>query len=188
MHQDKEDENTILRVNDWLDNAVIGLGLCPFANAPRQRDAIRFVVSHARDDEAVLRDLADECLKLSADKSIETTLLIIAKHLQLFDDFNQFLSLADGLLAKMGWAREYQIASFHPHYQFAYSAYEDRGNWTNRAPLPVLHLLRESSVSHAVRTNPFTRQIPSNNIATLNRLDESVMQEIFAKGRQIPEE
>ena len=184
MHQKTEDEEIILRISNWLDDAVIGLQLCPFAKAPRQRDEIRFAVSHARNDETLLHDIADECFNLSADKSTETTLLIIAEHLQLFDDFNQFLALADGLLAQMDWEGEFQIASFHPHYQFAYSAYDDLGNWTNRAPLPVLHLLRESSLSRAIDSYPFAEQIPMNNITRLNELDERMMERIFLEGRQ----
>ena len=188
MHQGMEDEEIILRISSWLDDAVIGLQLCPFAKAPRQRDEIRFVVSHARNDETLLRDLADECLNLSADKSTETTLLIIADHLQLFDDFNQFLDLADGLMHQMDLEGEFQIASFHPRYQFADTAYDDRENWTNRAPFPVLHLLRESSLSRAIDSYPFAERIPLNNITRLNELDKHIMQRIFAEGRQKLEE
>lgn len=182
MHVKTDDEETILQVCRWLDDAVIGLKLCPFARAPRQRDEIRFVVSHARNDEKLLGDLAAECLNLSADKSTETTLLIVVDHLQLFDDFNLFLGLADKLVQRMNWEGEFQIASFHPHYQFAGTAYDDRENWTNRAPFPVLHLLRESSLSLAIDSYPFVEQIPANNIVRLNELDYSLMKRIFGEG------
>ena len=181
MHWKIDDKEIISRISSWLDDAVIGLQLCPFAKAPRQRDEIRFVVSHARNDEALLRDLADECMNLSRDKSIETTLLIIAEHLQLFDNFNQFLALGDKLLQQMSWEGRFQVASFHPHYQFADTAYDDRQNWTNRAPFPVLHLLRETSLSHAIDSFPCVEQIPLNNIIRLNELDDMDMRKIFLK-------
>ena len=184
MHRKIEAEEIVSRITRWLDDAVIGLQLCPFANTPRQRDQIRFKVSYARNDETLLSDLADECFHLAGHESTETTLLIIADHLQLFDEFNQFLTLADGLLEQMNWCGEFQIASFHPHYQFANTAYDDRENWTNRAPLPVLHLLRESSLSRAIDAYAFVDEIPFNNIKRLKELDGHLMDRIFLKGRQ----
>lgn len=188
LHRRVPDEEIVSRITRWLDDAVIGLKLCPFAKAPRQRDEIRFIVSNAQNDETLLSDLSNECLHLAGHASTETTLLIVANYLEIFDDFNQFLALADGLIEQMNWSGEFQIASFHPHYQFASSTYDDRENWTNRAPFPVLHLLREASLSKAIDSYPFVDQIPLNNIKRLNELDDPAMKRIFLDSKQNSDE
>ena len=173
----------VAEVTSWLDEAVIGLDLCPFAKISRARNEIRFSVSTARSDEVLLTDLADECLYLRCQPSIETTLLIIPGYLQAFDDFNQFLASADGLLEKMHWTGVFQIASFHPDYQFANTEFEDRENWTNRSPYPVLHILREESLTHAIDSYPGVDEIPEKNIARMRQLDERRFESIFSKGK-----
>lgn len=169
----------IADVSRWVENAVIGLDLCPFAKNSRNRDAIRYSVSLARSDEKLLFDLAEECSFLKAHASVETTLLIVPQYLRDFDDFNQFLDLAEALLAQMKWTGIYQFASFHPEYRFAGTDFDDRENWTNRSPYPVIHILRETSLSRAIDSYPNVEEIPLNNIQRMKRLDNHVLESIF---------
>ena len=171
MHAD--DEHLALRETQaWLKRAVIGLNLCPFAHAPLVRDRVRFVVSAATTDDALLVALADELDHLVAcdEADTETTLLIHPRVLDDFYAFNDFLAEADALLVARSLEGVVQIASFHPDYQFAGTAPDDLGNATNRSPYPTLHLLRESSVARAVAAVPDTDAIVAANIATLERL------------------
>ena len=156
----------------WLERAVIGLNLCPFAKAVQQKGQIRFVVSAAADAQALATELADELQRLaSADpKLIDTTLLIHPHVLQDFDDYNQFLDTADQVLTALGLQGELQIASFHPRYRFAGTAEDDISNCSNRSPHPSLHLLRESSIARALAQTPDAADIYERNIETLERL------------------
>ena len=166
-----EDE-VIAATQAWLDAAVIGLNLCPFAGAARANDRIRFVVSTARNSEALRDDLVDELrLLASADPDdIETTLLIHPHVLGDFLDFNDFLDVADAAIAELGLEGEFQVASFHPDYQFAGTEPDDVENCTNRSPYPTLHLLREESIDKAVDAFPETERIYETNMRTMQTL------------------
>ncbi len=170
-------------VTRWLEQAVIGLNLCPFAKPVWRKGKIRIAVSSSETDESVLSDFADELLNLSVNSTIETTLLIVPFHLSRFEDFNQFLGLAEELLHECQLMGVFQIGSFHPDYQFADTLYDDRENWTNRSPFPVLHLLRETSISRAVDSYSKVSDIPDANIERLNKLDNSIFEEIFSKNK-----
>ena len=160
----------------WLERAVIGLNLCPFAKAVHVKGLIRYVVSEAITTAELLADLKNELNSLShmdvASVSIayDTTLLIAPNCLQDFLDFNDFLGKADKLLAKMKLEGTLQLANFHPEYQFAGTAPDDFTNYTNRAPYPTLHLLRESSIDQAVAAFPEAEAIFEVNMATMERL------------------
>jgi hypothetical protein len=156
----------------WVERAVIGLQLCPFAKAPQVRGQVRYVVSEARDPEALLAALVVELERLVAEPAehVETTLLIHPQVLGEFDDYNQFLSVADGALAALGLEGVIQIASFHPHYRFAGSAPSDVANATNRSPYPTLQLLREASIERALQTFADPEAIFTANIQTMERL------------------
>ena len=156
----------------WVDRAVIGLNLCPFAKAPRVKGQVRCVVSEARDAEALLAVLVDELKRLAETPPdrVETTLLIHPQVLTDFDDYNDFLDLADAAVAELGLEGVIQVASFHPRYRFAGSKADDLANATNRSPYPTLHLLREASISRAVTAFPEAEAIFEANIATLRRL------------------
>jgi hypothetical protein len=156
----------------WLEAAVIGLDLCPFARAVHARDLIRYVVSEAETPEALLADLLRELeLLATADPAeIETTLLIHPRVLDDFPDYNDFLGVAEAAVSDLGLAGVLQIASFHPRYQFAGTAADDIENCTNRSPFPILHLLREASVERAVAAFPEAARIYEKNIATLRLL------------------
>jgi hypothetical protein len=156
----------------WLEQAVIGLNLCPFAKAVHVREQIRWVESPARDPQALLDDLVRELQFLaSADpEAVETTLLIHPQALNDFLDYNDFLDLADAAIDELGLAGVLQVASFHPDYQFEGTAPGDVENLSNRSPHPMLHLLREDSIDRAVATFPDAAAIYQRNIETLRRL------------------
>ena len=176
------DEAILAQSRRWLERAVIGLNLCPFAKAVHVKLQIRWVLSQATSAEALLEDLADELIRLNASDPAahDTTLLIHPYVLQDFLDYNAFLDLADGLIEELALAGELQVASFHPQYQFADSAPEDVENLRNRAPFPTLHLLRESSVDLAVAAFPEAEHIYLKNIETLRALGHAGWQKLFA--------
>ena len=156
----------------WLMEAVIGLNLCPFAKAVVVKDRVRYRVclSSATDD--VLLMLADELQFLASEDAsmVDTTLLIAPYALPVFLDFNEFLGECVALLESQGLVGELQVADFHPNYQFAGEAPDAMGHFTNRAPYPTLHLLRESSVDEAVAVYPDAALIFERNIASLESL------------------
>lgn len=168
-------ERVIAATRHWLERAVIGLRLCPFAAAPFAREQIRYRVSEQRSTDGLLQDLALELRALNAADPLlcETSLLIHPHVLDDFGDYNQFLDEADAALVALGLGGELQIASFHPDYRFAGSAPNDLTNYSNRSPYPMLHLLREASVTRAVATYPDVREIGTRNMATLRALGEA---------------
>jgi hypothetical protein len=156
----------------WVERAVIGLNLCPFAKAVYLKDQVRFVVSEARSAGALLADLEGELRSLSgvAADAVDTTLLIHPHVLTDFLDYNDFLDVADAAVTRLGLAGAIQVASFHPEYQFAGMAPDDVTNFTNRSPYPTLHLLREASVDRAVATFPGADEIYQRNMEAMRRL------------------
>lgn len=167
-----DDEQIIAATRNWLEKAVIGLNLCPFAKAVYVKQQVRYVVSNATTPEALLETLMDE-LQLLSDtdpEQTDTTLLIHPFVLTDFLDYNEFLDVADAAVEDMQLAGELQVASFHPQYQFADTDVNDIGNYTNRAPYPILHLLREDSIERAVAAFPEAAEIFDRNIETLEQL------------------
>ena len=169
------DEEVLKQTRYWLEKAVIGLNLCPFAKAVYAKNQVRLVVSHARHADDLLEDLDRELNLLVATPAdqIDTTLLI---HPTLFDDFldfNDFLEIAEGVVDEHGLEGIIQLASFHPQFQFDGTEPDDISNYTNRAPFAILHLLRESSVEKAVEVFPEAEAIFEQNIATLEKLGAS---------------
>jgi hypothetical protein len=165
-------ESVAAATRRWLETAVIGLNLCPFARAVHVRNQIRYTVSAATTPEALLADLIAELQTLvaTAPEEIETTLLIHPDVLADFLDYNDFLGVADATVADLGLEGTIQIASFHPRYQFAGTAEDDVENYTNRSPYPLLHLLREASVERAVAAFPDAAEIYEKNIETMRAL------------------
>jgi hypothetical protein len=156
----------------WLTRAVIGLNLCPFAKAVHVKNQIRYAISEATDLEGVLMDLETELQALAqADPAeVDTTLLILPHALADFVEYNDCLFFAERMLKQLRLEGELQIASFHPRYQFEGSETDDIENYTNRAPYPILHLLREASIERAVDAFPDAADIYERNQETLRRL------------------
>jgi hypothetical protein len=159
-------------VRRWLERAVIGLNLCPFAKAVYVKQQVRIVVSDASTERALLAQLGEELalLRDTPPDTVDTTLLVHPQVLGDFLDYNDFLDDADGLVEAMDLDGVLQVASFHPDYRFADTAPDDPGNLTNRAPWPILHLLREDSIDRAVAAYPDPDGIIERNIETMREL------------------
>ena len=171
----------------WLERAVIGLNLCPFAKAVHIKRQIRYVVSAANTADALRETLLDELQHLANTDpaEIDTTLLIHPHALNDFLDYNEFLAVAEVALKECRLAGEIQIASFHPRYQFANTAADDITNYTNRSPYPMLHLLREASVARAVAAFPDASMIFEKNIETMNKLGIEGWGKLFAADKKL---
>jgi len=156
----------------WLERAVIGLNLCPFAKSVHVKGQVHYAVSRATTKEVLLEDLVSELKDLVAmDATVrDTTLLIVPDCMQDFLDFNDFLAQADQALADLDLEGVLQIASLHPRYQFAGTLEDDITNFTNRSPYPTLHLLREDSIDRAVAAFPNPESIFEVNMQTMERL------------------
>ncbi len=156
----------------WLERIVIGLNLCPFAKAVYVKDQVRFVLSDATTPEALVEQLAEELVLLrdTPAEQIDTTLIVHPQVLADFLDYNDFLDNADAAIEALDLQGILQVASFHPDYQFDGVAADDASNYTNRAPFPTLHLLREDSVARAVDAFPDPDVIVERNIQTLDRI------------------
>jgi hypothetical protein len=174
------DDLIIAHTRAWIEKAVIGLNLCPFAKAVYIREQIRYVVSPSRDTDQLLAELENELRFLhGADAAqIDTTLLIHPWVLTDFLDYNDFLDVADATLEALSLDGDIQIASFHPDYRFADSDADDIENFTNRSPYPILHLLRENSIDKAVAAFPDAATIYEKNMETLRRLGHTGWKEL----------
>lgn len=181
MTIDATHNDPVARTRQWLERAVIGLNLCPFAKAVTVRDQVRFVASDATTPEELLEALAAELAHLRdvPPEQTDTTLLIHPHVLSDFLDYNDFLDLADALVEEMDLDGVLQVASFHPGYRFAGSDEDDIGNYTNRSPWPTLHLLREDSVTRAVEAYPDPDVIVERNLGTLERLGHAGWRRLF---------
>ena len=165
-------ELAIAETRAWLRRAVIGLNLCPFARAVDAKDQIRYVFCDATDPETLLATLVVELQRLAdTDPAlVDTTMLIHPRVLGDFEDFNDFLELADAAVEDLDLDGVLQVASFHPRFQFADTEPDDITNATNRSPYPTLHLLREESVDRAVAAFPEAEAIFERNMETLEKL------------------
>ena len=174
-------EQVVARTRDWLERVVLGLNLCPYAHQPFKANSVRFSVFYEGAAESLIEKLEREIelLHSSPSGALETTLIILPEG---FDDFFFYLSIidmADNWLVKSGWEGHFQVASFHPDYQFEGTALSDRGNLTNRSPYPMLHLLREASLTAIVDSGADTASVPERNIERVNGLLDAEVEELF---------
>lgn len=169
---DDTSQQVLAETRAWVDRAVIGLNLCPFAKAVQVRGQVRYVVSAATDAAALLDELHAEMEQLASSDAalIDTTLLIHPQVLHDFLDYNEFLGAADEMLAQLDLEGVLQLASFHPRFQFAGTSPDDVTNATNQSPYPMLHLLREASVDRAVAAFPDAGVIYEKNMRTMEAL------------------
>lgn len=173
----------VAETRKWIADAVIGLNLCPFARRVFDGNLIRYTVTDAADADALATALAEQLHALAETPAaeVETAFLIHPHALADFLDYNDFVADADDLLAEMGLEGVIQIATFHPRYQFAGTKPDDLGNFTNRSPYPMLHLLREDSVS-AVNADPEKlADIPRRNVETLRRLGRAGLMKLLSR-------
>jgi uncharacterized protein len=174
-HLPLDDQSVIALTRRWIEKAVIGLNLCPFAKPIFANDLIRYCVSAAQSTQALRGELMDELntLRAADPREVETTLLIHPRVLGEFAEYNAFLDEADAAVAELGLTGTLQVASFHPRYQFSGTDPDDIENYTNRSPYPMLHLLRESSIERAVAAISDPAEIYERNIETMRRLSHA---------------
>lgn len=173
------DREIVLSVRKWLRTFVVEMNLCPFARHEIENNRVRFASTDAKTEKQLLISLKGELELLNSDSSVETTLLIHPHVLQDFYDYNQFLSYADELISGMGLKGSYQVASFHPDYQFSDTKPDDVENYTNRSPYPLLHIIREASLERAIAQHADIDQVPLRNVAHMNSLGRDKLQLLF---------
>jgi len=171
----------IARTRCWIERVVVELNLCPFARKPFMGGQVRYVVSEAKQTAILLEDLHKELeyLRHTDAAEVETTVLILPYVLNDFLDYNDFLGVVDALIDEEGYQGEFQVASFHPDYQFGGTHVDDAENYTNRSPYPALHLIREASIGRAVAVFPQPEEIPERNIRTMEKMGAERMREIL---------
>ena len=157
-------DNAEAQTQHWLESVVIAHNFCPFAKRELRREAVRFIEISSTDIESVLTQVIEQCRHLDEVASTETSLLILTSGFADFEDYLDLTELAEALLADVGYEGVYQIASFHPQYCFADADRDDPANYTNRSPYPMLHLLREASLDHAIDSHPNVDAIPESNM------------------------
>jgi uncharacterized protein len=180
---DDESRASVLAATiQWLERAVIGLNLCPFAKSVFVKRQIRYAVTAAATADELLAELEHEfgLLTDTEPAELDTTLLIHPLVMTDFVDYNFFLGEVDALIRRNGFGGVFQVASLHPKYEFAGSAPDDISNFTNRSPHPTLHLLRESSIDRAVAAFPDAEAIFGRNIETMERLGRDGWRKLFA--------
>jgi len=165
MKVEKPDNNIIIQqTQNWVKTVIIDLNFCPFARQAFESESIHYPVVRKPTLEQCLQALIDECLYLDKNNNLETSLIIFSQVFTAFDDFLDFIEIANALLIEQGYEGTYQLAHFHPLYQFADVAESDASNFTNRSPWPMLHLIRESSLEYALENYPDPENIPERNI------------------------
>lgn len=179
MNESVDDTQVIASTRKWIEHVVIGLSLCPFAQAEFAAGRVRFSVARFDVFDNFLAHLGQECELLDRDASIETTLAIYPGAFADFDDFRLLIEAGEDWLAANGYEGVYQLASFHPAYRFADAPADDPANYTNRSPYPMLHLLREDSVKRALMHHPNPERIPERNIEHTRRLGGAALKALL---------
>lgn len=164
----------------WLKTVIIHHNICPFAREVVEKKAVHYCVDESQAMEANLQTLMDEAQRLDKDDGIETTLLVYPANFVGFDDFLDYVELANRLLAMQGYEGVYQLASFHPDYCFEGADKLDAANYTNRSPYPMLHLIREASIEKALKFFPNPEKIPVRNMKLTRELGLEKMQDLLA--------
>lgn len=177
-------ENIVTQTQRWVSEFVVKYYMCPFARAEVERNSIKYHVSNSDDMEKVILMMIDVCQELDQNTEIETSLLILPEGFDDFEVFLDLLAIADEILIQQGYEGTYQLASFHPDYQFGGDTLEDPANYTNRAPYPTLHLLRESSIERVLRHYPSPEQIPERNVEFCRRKGSEWLETNLARCRE----
>lgn len=169
------------QVDQWLNDVVIGLNLCPFAAKPQRNKQIKIFVSEATQEEALLEDILLQLIELNTTEpeKLETTLVVVPNMLQDFWDYNFCIDWVEGLIKQQDWEDIFQVATFHPDYCFGGAAPEDDENLTNRSPYPIFHLIREESMEKVLKHYPDPESIPDTNIARVSALSEEERKKLF---------
>ena len=168
-------------VNQWLNEVVIGLNLCPFAAKPQRNQQIKIFVSRASCEEELLQDILEQLLELDTKEAqeLETTLVVVPNMLDDFMDYNFFIDWVEALIHQQDWEGIFQVATFHPHYCLAGTCPEDDENLTNRSPYPIFHLIREQSMEKVLKHYPNPEAIPEINIQRVSQLSAEERKALF---------
>ena len=177
-------QDFVTATQNWLTAFIIAHNICPFARHVHESDRIRYQVVDSLNPEHCLEALIGECRHLDAEPATETTLLILSAACVEFDDFLDLVAIADQLLIDQGYEGVYQLASFHPDYCFADSKQDDAANYTNRSPYPMLHIIREASIEHALQTYENPELIPERNIELTRQLGLKKIRALLAACHQ----
>ena len=175
-----DDQLIIAQTRKWITEVVIACNFCPFAAREVKRDSIVYEVLQDASMETSLQAVANMFLHLDEHPETETALLILPGSYEQFDEYLQLVDMAEALLQQEDYEGVYQVASFHPHYLFAGSKEKDPANYTNRSPYPMLHFLREESVSKAIDSHPDIDEVPIQNIAYTDAKGLAHMQQLLA--------
>ena len=165
----------------WIADVVIGCNFCPFAAKEVKRNTILYEVNFAEQQKEILQNLFSLFIKMDDDKNVETAILILPNGFKVFTNYLDLVEDAENFLAKENYEGVYQLASFHPQYLFAGSNDSDPANYTNRSPYPMLHILREESLSKAIDNHPNVDDIPQNNIDFANAKGLNFMKGLLEK-------
>jgi hypothetical protein len=179
------DSLIIKQTQSWLESVVVGLNFCPFAQREIERNSIHYSVIHGG-VQTCLESVMLECELLDRDQDIATSLLIFSDQFTAFDDFLDFVAMANALLEAQNYQGIYQLASFHPLYCFEGATHNDPANYTNRSPYPMLHLLREDRLEIALKHYPHPEQIPEKNIQCANNQGETTLKAMLESCRVKP--
>lgn len=174
-------QDVVTAVDQWLNDVVIGLNLCPFAAKPQRNKQIKIYVSEAQTEESLLEDILTQLLELDASEpeQLETTLVAVPYMLSDFYDYNLFIDWVEALIRQQNWEGIFQLATFHPDYCFGGTEPEDAENLTNRSPYPVFHLIREESMEKVLKHYPNPETIPDTNIARVESLSAEERRKLF---------
>lgn len=159
----------ISQTREWVSSVIVKYNFCPFARKEVENNCIHYIVSNANTIDDAVMDMLEQCIELDRERERETTLIMFDNGFSDFEDFLDLVDLANALLVAQGFEGKYQIANFHPDYVFADSDETDAANYTNRAPLPTLHLIREASMSEALENYDEPESIPEHNINLARR-------------------
>ena len=173
--------NPLDACKSWVEQVVIGHNFCPFAKQEFDQARVRFVLTETEGYEEALLALINECERLDDSDEIETTLIVYPKLLTDFEDFLDFVDMANQLISMQGYEGVYQLANFHPDYCFEGEDENDASNYTNRSPFPMLHLIRESSLEKAVASYPSPELIPENNIKLAREKGRDYFEQLLKK-------
>jgi len=174
----------VAQVSAWIDSVVVSLNICPFAKRELDAGRVRVCAPDVAVMEAALEAIADEAIKLLHNDVTATTLVVLAQGFEEFDDYLDLLDMSEALLEECGWSESLQLASFHPDYCFDGVEQDDAANYTNRSPLPIIHLLRQDDVAKAIAGHPDVDSIPDSNQAMARSKGGAFFDELLRRCKQ----
>lgn len=168
----------------WLEEVIIGLNFCPFAKKEFVNNTIRYYNSAEDQIKPALETLIEQCHYLQQNENVETTLIIYSEGFRSFERYLDLVDYANDLLIDSGFEGIFQLATMHPEYCFADVDFDDASNFTNRSPYPMLHIIREASMSRVLSVYKDPESIPENNMALADEKGSNFFQDVLANIHQ----